>query len=517
MLTSSVTLALVAAALLGWYFFNSQQKSSKLPLPPGPRKLPIIGNLHQAPKLWPWRTYRDWTKTYGPIFTLQYGRDTIIMLGSHNTARDLLDKRSNIYSSRPHLVMGQDCVSKGNRSLLMPYGPQYRLHQRIQGGLLHPRFAQQYVKLQDLESRQLMSELLTASEDDWMGRFHRYSSSLIFGLAYGKRMPRGDEEEVQNIGQVMENILYSARVGTWIVDAIPVLNKLPTFLAPWKQTADKYHDFESAFFMRNLEEAQKSTKWNWAKQAKTMKESREMTTKELSYLVGIMYEAGSDTTTQALHSFVLAALTYPDVYKEVQKQLDDVVGDRFPTFEDRQQLACVEAAAKETLRWRPVSSGGIPHALTQDDEYMGYHILKGATVISNHWACDLDAGVYGTDVLDFRPSRWLENPDLPLASFGYGRRICTGQHLAMNSLFINIARVLWAFNIEHATDSSGQRIEVDSLAYTQGFNSGPLPFKARFVARSPEKRAVVEKMWEGAEKDVGVLLDEIQQATSKGS
>ena len=147
----------------------------------------------------------------------------------------------------------------------------------------------------------------------------------------------------------------------------------------------------------------------------------------------------------------------------------------------------------------------------------GYLVPKGATILANHWAIDLDEEVYGADALDFRPSRWIENPDLPLASFGYGRRICTGQHIAMNSLFINIARLLWTFDIQHAVDESGNKIEADPLGYTQGFNSGPLPFKARFVVRSAERRAVVEKAWENAEKDVGVILDDIQRATSKGS
>ena len=87
----------------------------------------------------------------------------------------------------------------------------------------------------------------------------------------------------------------------------------------------------------------------------------------------------------------------------------------------------------------------------------------------------------------------------------------------MNSLFINIARLLWAFNIEHAVDERGEKIEADPLGYTQGFNSGPLPFKARFVVRSEERRATVEKAWMSAEKDTGVILDGIERATSKGS
>lgn len=166
----------------------------------------------------------------------------------------------------------------------------------------------------------------------------------------------------------------------------------------------------------------------------------------------------------------------------------------------------------------PVSAGGIPHAIDQkDDEYMGYRIPKGAIVVPNHWAMDLDEKIYGPDALDFRPSRWIENPNLPLASFGYGRRVCTGQHVAMNSLFINIARVLWAFDIECADDAGrkGEKVQPDPLAYSQGINSGPLPFKAKFVVRSAERQAAVEERWRSAGKDVRAILDEIEQATSK--
>lgn len=277
MLSLQIVAASVAVALIVWLILTNGRPSNRLPLPPGPPRLPIIGNLHQAPDSWPWRTYQHWSKQYGPIMYLRYGGDDIIMLSSHTAAKDLLDKRSNIYSSRPHLMMGNDVVSKGNRSLLMPYGPRYRNFQRIQGGVVGLRMPSQYVGLQDLESKQLLYELLSVGEDQWMDRFHRYSSSLTFGLAYGKRMPRGDEQDVLVVEQLMKNFLYSARVGTWIVDAIPALNKLPGVLAPWKKIGQQFHDFEASFYMRNLEEARTSKHWNWTKQAESMKESREMT------------------------------------------------------------------------------------------------------------------------------------------------------------------------------------------------------------------------------------------------
>ncbi|KAK4892344.1 hypothetical protein LTR27_009178 [Elasticomyces elasticus] len=441
------------------------------------------------------------------------------MLNDFKSSHDLLDKKSKIYSSRPRVVMGGECVSKGLRTLLMPYGNQWRTHQRLQASVLNIRTAASYKGMQDIESRQLIAELLSTS--DFAARFHRYSSSLIYSLAYGKRLVRGDEPEVQGIDRVMENFLYAARVGTWIVDAWAVLNVLPTFMAPWKQHAENMHAFESQLYVQNMKSAETTRSWNWVKQVKGMKESQGMSELELAYDVGILYEAGSDTTTMAMEVFTMAAVLYPNAMKAARDELDSIVGrHRLPTFDDSEALPHVNAVIKEVLRWRPVSAGGIPHAVIEDDEYMGYRIPKGSVVIGNHWAIHLDEEVF-ENALTFDPERWIRDPDLPFAPFGFGRRICTGQHIAKNSLFINIARILWAYDVGHAYEENNLgaklRCEIDPLAMTQGFNSRPMPFKAVFTVRGAETRDVIEKNWESAEKDVEKLLADVQLLHSRKS
>ena len=63
---------------------------------------------------------------------------------------------------------------------------------------------------------------------------------------------------------------------------------------------------------------------------------------------------------------------------------------------------------------------------------------------------------------EFRPERFLETTDPRLKNFdlpfGFGRRSCPGIHLALNSLFINISRILWAFDIKPALDEQGKDI-----------------------------------------------------------
>lgn len=168
-------------AIISYRYYAFRRK-----LPPGPPGIPILGNLREMPKTHPWRTHTQMHRKYGPIFSMVYGRNTVIYLGSYDIARELLEKRSNIYSSRPRMVMVGECISQGNRSLILPYGEQWRGYRRLQGSFLSPRMSNTYRELQDLESKQLVSEFLT--KDDFSKRFHRYSSSLTFALAYGKRV-----------------------------------------------------------------------------------------------------------------------------------------------------------------------------------------------------------------------------------------------------------------------------------------------------------------------------------------
>jgi hypothetical protein len=86
--------------------------------PPGPPTLPIIGNLHLMPKEKPHLQFQKWAEEYGPVYSLILGTKVMVVLSSDQAIKDLLDKRSGIYSSRPDMYLGQ-IVSGGLRMLLM--------------------------------------------------------------------------------------------------------------------------------------------------------------------------------------------------------------------------------------------------------------------------------------------------------------------------------------------------------------------------------------------------------------
>jgi len=171
--------------------------------------------------------------------------------------------------------------------------------------------------------------------------------------------------------------------------------------------------------------------------------------------------------------WMLAMVAYPDVQKRAQAELDAVVGrTRIPTFSDLHHLPYIRAMVKEMLRWRPVDPVGLPHLSTEDDWYNGMFIPKGTIMIANVWHLNRDPEIYGADAAHFNPARFLdangevapcppETKEEGHVTYGFGRRICPGKHVANNSLFIDIAMVLWACKIEPGKDENGNVIPID--------------------------------------------------------
>jgi len=99
-----------------------------------------------------------------------------------------------------------------------------------------------------------------------------------------------------------------------------------------------------------------------------------------------LYAAGSDTTSSAITTFVLAMTLYPHVLAKAQAEIDRVIGtERLVDFEDRDQLPYLECILKEVYRFHPPIPLGVPHQTEQGDEYRGYDIPGGSTVVSNLW------------------------------------------------------------------------------------------------------------------------------------
>lgn len=231
-----------------------------------------------------------------------------------------------------------------------------------------------------------------------------------------------------------------------------------------------------------------------------------------------MIEAGSDTTAASVANGLFYLVAYPDVVAKAQEELQKVVGsERSPTFRDH--LPYIRAIAKETLRIRPATTTGGPHAAEKDIEYKGYLIPKGTGLMLHQNGIQSHPDLY-PDPDIFNPDRFLNHPlksgeYVGIAdpygrdhwTYGTGRRICSGMHVADNSLFILFAKLLWAFDILPPLDANGKPMPVNLSddQFILGAVTMPKPFRCRFVPRNAEVEKTLVREWEEA-KTAGFWL-----------
>lgn len=331
---------------------NLRNNSTKRTLPPGPKTLPLIGNLHHLPKRRQFEEFYRWSKQYGPIMYLDMAGQPLIVLSSHQAAQDLLSRRSAKYSDRPRRVMCGELVTKGMHMLLRPYDAAYKLHQRMEAPLLSVRAAKNYTPLQDLEARQLLFDILKQSDAvgekglDAAHHFERAMASFIYGLAYGYRLKTGHEESFEAAKRVQAEFARTGVVGAYIVDTLPVLNNLPAFLAPWKKEAEELYQLEENLHVGNMRRGLENQGWNFTKHYfDNCPEAKGMPEVEVAFDLGILADAALDTSTVTMEWFLVAWVTSGRKWvAKAQELLDDAVGrGRMPEFEDRDKLTYIEA------------------------------------------------------------------------------------------------------------------------------------------------------------------------------
>lgn len=356
--------------LFAVFYFLRSRGHQQLPLPPGPKPLPIIGNLHQVPQVQRWQAFRRWGQEYGPVVHLDMAGQSLVVLSTNEAAQALLSRRGALYSDRPRFVMANDLVTKGMHMLLRPYDASYKLHQRMEAPLLSPRAARCYRPLQELESRQLIIDVLGEADSssssssskkqgvDVHHHFQRAAASFIYSLAYGYRLQTGREKALEDARHVQEEMSKNGALGANLVDSFPSLNRLPACLAPWKKTAEDLHRLECRLHLGNMDKGLGSAGWNFSKHYHAgaaggggdCREAEGMSRVEIAFDLGILADAALDTTTVALTWLVVAWITSGGRWAgEAQRVMDEVVGrDRLPEFEDREGLALVDAIGESS-------------------------------------------------------------------------------------------------------------------------------------------------------------------------
>ncbi|KAE9397657.1 cytochrome P450 [Gymnopus androsaceus JB14] len=520
---------LFAAFILALIFLAlNRRNGNSRPLPPGPKKLPLLGNLRDMPSSFQWIAFSQWAKQYdSDILHLEVAGSQYIVLNSYDAAADLLDKRSSIYSSRPHATMLYDLVgyvspqqaiecSRINPNivgtgilLLMSYGEDLKAHRKLFQQEFHPNHPSLHRPHEKKALVVFLNGLLETPEE-WMGHIRHMTGSIILRVAYGIHVQPNNDPDIHAAEKMISVLNIAGLPGAFLVDTLPILKYVPSWFpgASFKRKAKAWNGILAATITPPFMKVKKAMKTASAYDVYKMRniqihvsiffQEEEEIIKETA---GTMYEGGADTGITALRTFILAILNFPNAQREAQEELDRVIGkERLPDYDDKDSLPYITAVTYEC--GSPLYP--FPHRVDTEDTYRGYLIPKDSVVIPNVWGILRDPSIYGPNAHEFEPKRWLIktnggewklNPDMrdpTTISFGFGRRVCPGKHMGLSSLWINIASLLHSFNITPAIAKDGKPIE-PRVKYVSGVLSAPAPFECTIRPRSDGHVALVKE------------------------
>ncbi|KAF8191118.1 cytochrome P450 [Mycena galopus ATCC 62051] len=480
---------LIAAIVFG-------RRSTTLPLPPGPRGLPWIGNALQMPRKQQWIKFRDWARIYGDIYHLHVFSTHYIVLNTAKAAIDLLEKRSAIYSDRPTFVMGGELVGRDVTVVFSHYGERLRTYRRLLHTYLNPQSSQSHVKTQTDAVDQFLLGILEHAQET-MPRIRLMTGSIVLRIAYG-HIVTGAKDYFVDLAEELATMTGEAiQPGRWLVDSFPFLRHVPSWFPGagfqhWAAQKRKRGDeiiFSPIELVRQqmangtalpsfTEDLLSSTDHSLGPDAEHI----------IACVASSFYAAGTDTTASTLETFFLMMILHPDIQRKAQAEIDSVVDDgRLPDLSDRPLLPYVDCLIKELYRFHPAAPV-LLHSVMKDDQYEGYHIPLGSTIVVNLWALGHDKDTY-PDPDRFWPERFMSDgktpapPDPRQFAFGYGRRLCPGKQFGDTTVFLCVARTLAAINIAPALNSTGQPT-MPEMHYTSAPVSHPLPFSCKITRRS---------------------------------
>ncbi|KAJ4487213.1 cytochrome P450 [Lentinula edodes] len=506
-------------------------------LPPGPRGLPILGNIFQLGTGSQWLTFDQLKSRYGPIVYLNMAGQNIIVLNTKAAAIELLERRSVIYSDRPRFIVAEYLGSQSVMAFAR-YGRLWKAMRRAGHRVLHARASTKYQPVQIQESIILTHDLLCNTSSPLLTKIHNSASTMV-SVLYGRNLlPSGNpvpsvdsasqprllaphvcdtgtlrftSDVLESLSNFTHRFTSAVYPGAHLVESVPILDYLPPAMVKWKREAQR----DSQHITAMVEQYYNDAVRNDLQQATlcaglaTDQVATGLSDIENAWVAATLAAGALETTSISLSFFLYAMSQHQNVQQQAQIELDRVVGQsRTPNFVDMAQLPYVRAIVKEVLRWQPAVPLAVPHVVMEDDWYEGYFIPKGTTIIANVWSMNRDKDIYGPDADQFRPERFLQQHDSGMnaqiftlraeyekddghSAYGFGRRVCVGRHVADNALFINICTILWALRIEPEPEihaNVGSREQVKDIL-------NPMPdFQCRFLPRFPEAKQVLQHL-----------------------
>ncbi|XP_019174307.1 PREDICTED: isoflavone 2'-hydroxylase-like [Ipomoea nil] len=450
------------------YFLTTHLLTKFQNLPPTPSiSLPLIGHLYLIKKPLH-RTLANISRKHGPVLFLKFGSRPVLLVSSPSAVEQCFTKNDVVLANRPRLLAGKYLGYDYTTLVWAPYGHHWRNLRRIASTeILSAHRIQAFADIRRDEVRSLIKRLHRDSgykAVDMKSAFFELTLNILMVMIAGKRYCGGSAEELEQAKRfrAIVNETFQVSGATNIGDFVPIvkwfkLNRIEDKLRVLKEKRDS--------FMQEFIEEHKQTRRRCCsddRRNKTMidvllslqdSEPEYYTDEIIKGMGQVMLSAGTDTTVATMEWALSLLLNNPEALKRAQIEIDIQTGGSSTLIEesDLPKLPYLHGIINETLRMYPAAPVLVPHESSEDCVIEGFRVPKGTMVLANLWAIQNDPKLW-EEPEKFMPERFLEmegqRDGFKLMPFGYGRRGCPGENMAMHVAGLVLGTLIQCFEWE---------------------------------------------------------------------
>ncbi|KAJ4896851.1 hypothetical protein Rs2_23645 [Raphanus sativus] len=493
---------------LWWRRYSSARSSQcRMTIPPGPKGWPLVGNLLQV--IFQGRHFvfiiRDLRKKYGPIFTMQMGQRTMIIVTDEKLIHEALVQRGPTFASRPPDSPIRLIFSLGKCAInSAEYGSLWRtLRRNFVTELVTPKRVKQcsWIRTWAMENhmKRIQTESLEKGFVEVMSQCRLTICSILICLCFGAKI---SEEKIKNIENVLKDVM--------LITSPKLPDFLPVFTPLFRRQVREARELRKTQLeclvpliknRRAFVDAKESPNEDMVSpigaayvdslfSLKPVERGGELRDEEIVTLCSEIVSAGTDTSATTLEWALLHLVTDQNIQERLYEEVVGVVGKNGVVEEDDvAKMPYLEAIVKETLRRHPPGHFLLSHAAVKDTELGGYDIPAGAYV-EFYTAWVTENPEIWSDPGMFRPERFLAGGDgvnadwtgtrgVTMLPFGAGRRICPAWSLGILHINLMLARMIHSFNWIPVPDSPPDPTE--TYAFTVVMKNS---LKARIQSRT---------------------------------
>ncbi|KAL4283458.1 hypothetical protein GQ457_16G026390 [Hibiscus cannabinus] len=428
--------------LLTWFLlqafksFRNGSKSSESKLPPGPRRLPIFGNLFDLGDK-PHRSLTKLAQVHGPFMSLKLGSLFTVVVSSEAMAKEVLQRQDLTFSNRTVVDATRACQHHEVSLSWMPVSPLWRTLRKL------------------CNTHLFAAPKLDSSEHLRRDKIQQLIASV--GNCCLKDLVGPNSSDAQEFKETVWNLMAEGGKPN-LADYFPLFQKIdPQGI---RSRAAFHLEKLLNLFEKMYDERRGSRKSQVSNDVlDTLLDIIEGGSEELNkthalHLLSVLYIAGTDTTSATLEWAMAELLRNQHVLHKAKKELDQAIGKGNPIEEsDISRLPYLQAIVKETFRMHPVVPLLLPRRAGSDAELGGFRIPEGSQVLVNVWAIGRDPSIWDNPN-SFIPERFLESEvnvkgrHFGLIPFGGGRRVCPGLPLAIRMLHLMLGSLVNCFDWE---------------------------------------------------------------------